>query len=76
MFYKLSFAGLGGAVECASDWRPGGRGFDLRKGRQHSFVEIYHEVCSTVFLSSADSRRTVVSFWRKNVQNTVYRLED
>ena len=41
----------GGAVGCASDWRPGGRGFDPRRGRQHSFVEIDHEIFSTVILS-------------------------
>ena len=34
-----------------SDWRPGGRGFDPRRGRQHSFVEIDHEIFSTVILS-------------------------
>ena len=44
-------AGLGGAVGCASDWRPGGRGFDPHRGRQHSFVEIDHEIFSTVILS-------------------------
>ena len=44
-------AGLGGAVGCASDWRSGGRGFDPRRGRQHSFVEIDHEIFSTVILS-------------------------
>ena len=43
--------GLGGSVGCASDWRPGGRGFDPRRGRQHSFVEIDHEIFSTVILS-------------------------
>ena len=43
-------AGLGGSVGCASDWRPGGRGFDPRRGRQHSFVEIDHEIFSTVIL--------------------------
>ena len=47
----LSAAGLGGAVGCVSDWRPGGRGFDPRRGRQHSFVEIDHEIFSTVILS-------------------------
>ena len=47
----LTNAGLGGAVGCASDWRPGGRGFDPRRGRQHSFVEIDHEIFSTVILS-------------------------
>ena len=34
-----------------SDWRPGGRGFSPRRGRQHSFVEIDHEIFSTVILS-------------------------
>ena len=38
-------------IVCASDWRPGGRGFDPRRGRQHSFVEIDHEIFSTVILS-------------------------
>ena len=33
------------------DWRPGGRGFDPRRGRQHSFVAIDHEIFSTVILS-------------------------
>ena len=41
-------AGLGGAFGCASDWRPG---FDPRQGRQHSFVEVDHEIFSTVILS-------------------------
>ena len=42
-----------------------------RRGRQHSFMEIDHEIFSTVILSlSADSRRAVVSFWQKNVHNT------
>ena len=44
-------AGLGDSVGCASDWRPGGRGIDPRRGRQHSFVEIDHEIFSTVILS-------------------------
>ena len=47
----IHIPGLGGAVGCASDWRPGGRGFDPRRGRQHSFVEIDHEIFSTVILS-------------------------
>ena len=33
------------------DWRPGGRGFSPRRGRHHSFVEIDHEIFSTVILS-------------------------
>ena len=43
--------GLGGSVGCASNWRPGSRGFDPRQGWQHSFVEIDHEIFSTVILS-------------------------
>ena len=34
-----------------SDWRPGGRGFNPGRGRQHAFVEIDHEIFSTVILS-------------------------
>ena len=34
-----------------SDWRPGGPRFNPRRGRQHSFVEIDHEIFSTVILS-------------------------
>ena len=34
-----------------SDWRPGGRGFNPRRGRQHSFLMIDHEIFSTVILS-------------------------
>ena len=48
---KCGKCGLCGLVGCASDWRPGGRGFDPRRGRQHSFVEIDHEIFSTVILS-------------------------
>ena len=38
-------------LDVPSDWRPGGRGFNLWRGRQHSFVENDHEIFSTVFLS-------------------------
>ena len=34
-----------------TNWRPGGRGFNPRRGRQHSFVEIDHEIFSNVILS-------------------------
>ena len=37
--------------DAPSDWRPGGYGFNPRRGRQHSFVEIDHEIFSTVILS-------------------------
>ena len=38
-------------LDAPSDWRPGGRGFNPRRGRQHSFVEIDHEIFSTIILS-------------------------
>ena len=38
-------------LDVPSDWRPGGRRFNPRRGRQHSFVEIDHEIFSTVILS-------------------------
>ena len=38
-------------LDAPSDWRLGGRGFDPRRGQQHSFVEIDHEIFSTVILS-------------------------
>ena len=38
-------------LDAPSDWRPGGRRFNPRRGRQHSFVEIDHEIFSTVILS-------------------------
>ena len=57
-------------LDAPSDWRPGGRGFNPRRGRQHSFVEIDHEIFSSHSLPSADSRRAVVGFWQKNMHNT------
>ena len=45
-FWPASVAQL----DAPSDWRPGGRGFNPRRGRQHSFVEIDHEIFSTVIL--------------------------
>ena len=38
-------------LDALSDWRPGGRGFNPRRGRQHSFMETDHEIFSTVILS-------------------------
>ena len=38
-------------LDAPSDLRPGGRGFNPCRGRQHSFVEIDHEIFSTVILS-------------------------
>ena len=38
-------------LDAPSNWRPGGRGFNPRWGWQHAFVEIDHEILSTVILS-------------------------
>ena len=38
-------------LDAPSDWRPGGRRFNPRRGRQHSFGEIDHEIFSTAILS-------------------------
>ena len=38
-------------LDAPSHWRPGGHGFNPSQGRQHSFVEIDHEIFSTVILS-------------------------
>ena len=38
-------------LDAPSDWRPGGGGFNSRRGRQHSFVEIDYEIFSMVILS-------------------------
>ena len=38
-------------LDAPSDWRPGGCGFSPRRDRQHSFVEIDHEILSTIILS-------------------------
>ena len=49
-FLRSFSAGLGGS-DAPSDWRPGGCGFNPHRGLQHSFVEIGHEIFSTVILS-------------------------
>ena len=38
-------------LDAPSDWRTGGRGFNPRRGRQHYFMEIDHEIFSKVILS-------------------------
>ena len=54
IYFILSNNGLPALVaqlDAPSYWRPGGRGFKPRGGWQHSFVEIDHEIFSTVILS-------------------------
>ena len=38
-------------LDVPPDWRAGGRGFNPRRGRRHSFMEIDHEIFSMVILS-------------------------
>ena len=58
-------------LDALSDWRPGGCGFNPHRGWQHSFVEIDHEMFSTVILSlPLIQEGHLSSFWRKNVHNT------
>ena len=47
IFWPASVAQL----DAPSDWRPGGHEFNPRRGLQHSFVEIDHEIFSMVILS-------------------------
>ena len=49
--YWVDEPALVAQLDAPSDWRPGGRGFSPRQGRQHSFVEIDHEIFSMVILS-------------------------
>ena len=64
-------------LDAPSDWRPGGRGFNPRRGQQHSFVEIDHEIFSTVILSLP-----LIQEWQLSVSGErmctilVNRLED
>ena len=51
LWQTLSWPASVAQLDAPSDWRPGGRGFNPRRGRQHSFVEIDHEIFSTVILS-------------------------
>ena len=39
-----SLEALVAQLDAPSDWRPGGSGFNPRRGRQHSFVEFDHEL--------------------------------
>ena len=49
MYFKC--AGLGGSVGCAVRLETRRSRVQPRRGRQHSFVEIDHEIFSTVILS-------------------------
>ena len=85
---EIGFAGPGSSVECTSAWHADFRRFNPRV-RQHSFVKIWS--WNNFYGHSrptADSSRTVVSYWQKNVhlalvnrlgslpRNSVVRLTD
>ena len=58
-------------LDAPSDWRPGDHGFNPRRGRQHSFVDIGHEIFSTVSLSLPLIQEEQLSVsGEKNVHNT------
>ena len=48
---KHNFTASVAQLDAPFDWRPGGRGFNPRRIRQHSFVAIDREIFSTVILS-------------------------
>ena len=60
-------AGRGSSIGCESAWYADGRGFDPHV-RQHSFVEIGHEIISKSTLSFPLIQEGKLSVnWRKNV---------
>ena len=64
-------------LDAPSDWRPGGHGFNPRQGHQHSFVEIDHEIFSTVILSLPLIQEGQLSFSGERMCTIlVNRLED
>ena len=64
-------------VNTTQDWRPGGHGFNPRRGRQHSFVEIDHKIFSTVILSLSLIQEGQLSVSGERMCTIlVYRLED
>ena len=64
-------------LDAPSDWRPGGRGFNPHRGRQHFFVEIDHEIFATVILSLPLNQEGQLSVSGKGMCTIlVNRLED
>ena len=64
-------------LDAPSDWRPEGRGFNPRRGRQHSFVEIDLEIFSTVILSLPLNQEGQLTVSGERLCTTlVNRLED
>ena len=64
-------------LDAPSDWRLGGRGFNPRRGRQHSFVEIGQEIFCTVILSLPLIQEGLLSVSDERMSTIlVKRLED
>ena len=64
-------------LDAPSDWRLGGRGLNPRRARQHSFVEIDHEIFSTVILSLPLIQEGQLSVYGERMCTIlVIRLED
>ena len=64
-------------LDAPSDWRPGGRRFNPSRCRQHSFMEIDHEIFSTVILSLPLIQEGQLSvFGERMCTILVNRLED
>ena len=64
-------------LDAQSDWRPGGRGFNPCRGRQHSFMEIDHEIFSMFILSLPLIQEGQLSVSRERMCTIlVNRLED
>ena len=62
-------------LNAPADWRPEDRGFNPR-GRQHSFVEIDHEIFSTVILSLPLIQEGQLSVSGERMCTILNRLED
>ena len=74
---SLSLPASVAQLDAPSDWRPGGHGFNPRRGRQHSFVEIDHEIFSTIILSLPLIQEGQLSVSGERMCTIlVYRLED
>ena len=50
IFFTLMLPASVAQLDAPSDWRPGGCGINPRRGRQHSLVEIDHEILSLLLI--------------------------
>ena len=71
LFLLLIQPALMAQLDAPSDWRPGGRGFNLHRGQQHFFMEIDHEIFSTVILSLPLIQKGQLSVFGKRMCTTV-----